>query len=49
MDCFQLVGERKRTDGKIFGMSEIAEKPKLERMVATYLVIEATVEARLDV
>ena len=49
MDCFQLVGERKRDDGKIFGMSEIAGKPKLERMVATYLVIEATVEAHLNV
>lgn len=43
MDFFQMTAARKKTDGKILDMDEIAEKPKTKRIVLTYLLIEGIV------
>jgi deoxycytidylate deaminase len=43
MDSFQLSGDRKKNDGKVLDMDEIADKPKTKRVVLTYLAIEGIV------
>lgn len=43
IDFFQMTSERKKIDGKILDMDEIAENPKTRRIVLTYLLIEGIV------
>jgi cytidine deaminase len=40
MDFFQASTSRKKDNGKIFEMDEIAEKPRIKRIVLTYLLVE---------
>lgn len=43
MDSFQMTQDRKTPTGKIFDMDEIADGPRIKRIVLTYLLIEAIV------
>ncbi|GAB3648793.1 deaminase [Ramlibacter alkalitolerans] len=43
MESFQLTGDRKKKDGRVLDMDEIADKPKTKRIVLTYLSIEGIV------
>jgi deoxycytidylate deaminase len=43
MESFQMTSDRKKRDGKILDMDEIADKPKTRRIVLTYLLIEGIV------
>lgn len=40
MDFFQLTRERKSDDGKILKQNEIADEPRVKRIVQTYLSVE---------
>lgn len=40
MDFFQMANDRKTVDGKVLNMDEIANGPRIKRIVLTYLVIE---------
>jgi len=40
MDFFQSSSDRKKATGKIFEMDEIADIPRIKRIVLTYLLIE---------
>lgn len=40
IDFFQTIGPRKKANGKILDIEEIADEPKIKRIVLTYLVIE---------
>ena len=40
MDFFQNIAIRKKADGKILNMEQIAEDPKIKRIVLTYLLVE---------
>jgi cytidine deaminase len=43
MEFFQLSGDRKKKNGRVLDMDEIADKPKTKRIVLTYLSIEGIV------
>ena len=40
IDFFQMTHDRKTAEGKILDMEDIAESPKIKRIVLTYLVFE---------
>jgi deoxycytidylate deaminase len=48
IDFFQLTQERKNIYGTILNMNEIANTPRITRLVPTYLFIEAKVEEHLE-
>lgn len=47
MHFFELLGDRKKEDGRVLGVSEIAAKPKIRRNSLAYLFVEAMLEAEL--